>query len=326
MPEPSTSAAAYGGAGWSPRTAQMRDEIGSIWAGCGIDSEWRPLRSVLMHRPGRELDVADADAAQMLERPDAERAAAQHDALADVYRAAGVVVHFVAPDVALPNQMYCADLFVMTPAGAILARPASTVRAGEERWVARKLAALGVPILRSIGGRGTFEGADAMWLDDSTVMIGRGPRTNDEGAQQVAAALAEQGIAPVVVDLPRVAMHLMGVLRIVDRDLALVRRGLLDDAALAALRDCGCDVHHFPDEAEMDAGAANNFVVLERRRIVMPAGNPLTQRFYESLGITCIVTPVDELAKGAGAIGCLTGVLSRDVPAPRAAGDLPMSS
>ena len=41
---------------------------------------------------------------------------------------------------ATPNLMFCADLFVMTPQGAILARPASDVRAGEERWVARGLA------------------------------------------------------------------------------------------------------------------------------------------------------------------------------------------
>jgi arginine deiminase len=312
MSEPHVSSAAYGGTGWSPRTAHMRDEIGGIWAQCGIDSEWQPLRAVLMHRPGTELDVADANAAQLLERPDIHRAAAQHDALADVYRAAGVDVHYVAPDVASPNLMFCADLFVMTPVGAILARPASTVRAGEERWVARRLAELGVPILRSISGHGTFEGADAMWLDTTTVMIGRGPRTNDEGARQVAAALAEQGVTAVMADMPRAAMHLMGVLRIVDRDLALVRRDRLDDDALNKLRDCGCDVHYFPDEAEMDAGAAHNFVVLARRRIVMPAGNPITQRFLESFGITCIATPVDELAKCAGAIGCLTGVLRRD--------------
>jgi arginine deiminase len=307
------TSAAYGGPGWSPRTARMRDEIGDVWARCGIDSEWRRLRAVLLHRPGPEIDVADANAAQMLARPDVGRAAAQHDDLAAVYRAAGVDVHYVAPDVAPPNLMFCADLFVMTPAGAILARPASTVRAGEERWVARRLAELGVPILRSIGGTGTFEGADAMWLDERTVMIGRGPRTNEDGARQVAAALAEQGITPVVVDLTRAAMHLMGVLRIVDRDLALVRRGQLDDDALDALRGCGCDVHFFPDEHEMDAGSAHNFVVLDRRRILMASGNPVTQHFYESLGMTCITTPVDEIAKAAGAIGCLTGVLQRDV-------------
>ena len=90
---------------------------------------------------------------------------AQHDDLADAYRANGVQVVYVDPGhLPPPNQMFCADLFVMTPSGAIVGRPASTVRAGEERWIARRLADCGVPILRSVGGRGTFEGADLCWL------------------------------------------------------------------------------------------------------------------------------------------------------------------
>src|SRR3546814_2569119 len=90
--------------------------------------------------------------------------------------------------------MFCADLFVMTPEGAILARPASTVRAGEERWVARRLADLGVPILRTLTGTAVFEGADLMWLDPRTAMIGLGLRTNEEAASQIATTLEEIGV------------------------------------------------------------------------------------------------------------------------------------
>jgi arginine deiminase len=293
----------------------MRDEIGGLWAACGSDTEWLPLRAVLLHRPGSEREVAGADAAQMLAPPDAGRAAAQHDALAAAYRAANVAVHYVEPERASPNLMFCADLFVMTPAGAILGRPASTVRAGEERWVARRLADLGVPILRSVGGRGVFEGADAMWLNPRTVLIGRGLRTNDDGARQVAGALADLGVRAVIVDLAPGAMHLMGQLRIVDHDLAFVRRGRLEDPALRTLREHGFRVDCFPDDAEMDAGFAHNFVVLAPRRILVPAGGPVTRRFYEHHGVECVTVEVDELAKAAGAIGCLSGVLHRDTSA-----------
>jgi arginine deiminase len=313
------NAAAFGGAGWSPRTMTLREELGSTWARCGVDSEWRPLRAVLLHRPGAELAVADPDAAQMLERPDPGRAAAQHDAVAGAYRAAGVAVHYVDPVEAQPNLVFCADLFFMTPAGAIVGRPASTVRAGEERWVARRLADIGVPILRTIGGHGLFEGADALWLDRETVLVGRGMRTNDDGARQVAATLAEQGVATVCTDLPHGAMHLMGQLRILAPDLAVVRRGRLPEAALATLRGCGYDVHVLPEVEELDAGHAHNVVVLGPRSVLMPAGNPRTRDFLESLGVSCGELPVDELVKAAGAIGCITGVLERD-PASGPAG------
>ena len=174
-------AAAYGGDGWSPRTSDHRSELGSIWAPHAVNSEWRPLRAVLLHRPGGELAVAngDTDAHQLLDRLDLGLAGEQHDAMAAAYRDAGVAVSYVEPQTqAKPNQMFCADLMFMTPEGAVLARPASTVRAGEERAVAARLAALGVPIFLTLHGDAVFEGADAMWLDEKTVLVGRGLRTN----------------------------------------------------------------------------------------------------------------------------------------------------
>ena len=53
-----TSLPAYGGPGWEARARWSRDELGSLWASCGLDSEWLPLKSVLLHKPGRELEAA----------------------------------------------------------------------------------------------------------------------------------------------------------------------------------------------------------------------------------------------------------------------------
>lgn len=307
-------AAAFGGDNFSPRTMSLQEEIGLLWQACGIRDECSTLRAILLHRPGSELaQLDDADTALMLSVPDAARAAAQHDELTAAYRAEGVDITFVEPALQPPpNQMFVADLMFMTPAGAIVGRPASTVRAGEERWVARRLADLGIPILRSIGGAGTFEGADAMWLDHETVLLGRGLRTNRSGAAQVSATLAELQVRTIEVDLSQEAMHLMGQIRIVDRDLAFVVAGHTPWFAVAALRDRGYDVQPFPDPAEMHNGFAHNFVTLAPRRILMPAGNPRSQARYEDLGITCRTVPTDELLKAAGGIGCLTGVLRRD--------------
>jgi N-dimethylarginine dimethylaminohydrolase len=167
-----------------------------LWKPCGITTEWSPLKAVLLHRPGPELEAsADPDQVQMLAPLDAERARRQHDAMAQAYRDAGVAVHYVEPEeTPTPNLMFVADLMLMTPEGAILARPASTVRAGEERLVARRLADLGIPILRSVRGTGAFEGADAAWIDPQTVMLARGLRTNAEGAAQVTSLLHEMGM------------------------------------------------------------------------------------------------------------------------------------
>jgi arginine deiminase len=306
-------AAAYGGPGWQPRTASLREELGTHWRRCGLSSEWSTLRAVLLHRPGPELAASDPDQAQHLEAVDPARAAAQHDDLAQAYRDLGVAVYYVDPPEDPPaNLMFVADLLFMTPEGAIVGRPASTVRAGEERSVARRLAELGIPILRTVRGRGTFEGADAAWLDTSTVLLATGLRTNTEGASQVATLLAEMGIDVLPVGLSYGTMHLMGQLRFADRDLAIAWPGRVPYAAVEALRARGTTVLLLPDEAEARAGMALNFVTLGPRQILMPAGNPVIQRFYEEAGIRCHTVAIDELARAAGGIGCLTGILWRE--------------
>ncbi|HQF85992.1 MAG TPA: arginine deiminase family protein [Acidobacteriota bacterium] len=307
---------AYGGPGWSPREDSHREEIGRIWSACGVAAEWHPLRTVLLHRPGAEIEgLADPLAVQMLAQPDPARARAQHDRLAETFRAAGVTVRLVEPAGAVPpNLMFVADLLFMTPEGAILGRPASSVRAGEERLVAWRLAELGVPVLRAIRGGGTFEGADAMWLDPDTVLLATGRRTNAAGAAQVAAMLAELGVAVIRTPLPFRSMHLMGLLRIVDGDLAVGWPGAVPPAAAAALRARNIDLLEPPPGPELDDGRALNFVTLGPRRILMPDGNPATRVFLERAGIECLTTEVNELAKAAGAIGCLTGILERQQP------------
>jgi arginine deiminase len=307
-----TAASAYGGDGWSPRTAPLRDEIGRLWGRCGLQDEWGALRAVLLHRPGPELAVTDPDAAQLLEPVDPARAGGEHDRLAAAYRDEGVQVRFVEPASApTPNLMFCADLFFMTPEGAILGRPASTVRAGEERWIARRLGDLGIPIVRMVRGQGTFEGADAMWLDATTVLVGRGLRTNAEGAAQVAATLREMSVETIVVDMPWGTMHLMGMLRIPDRDVAIAWPGRLAVTAVEALRARGYRVLLLPEGPTAERNTALNFVTLGPGRILMADGYPVFERFFEKAGLACRTTSVAELRKAAGGIGCLTGILER---------------
>lgn len=304
--------AAYGGAGWSPRTASHDREMGTLWQG-GVDSEWRPLKTVLLCRPDREIVVDDIDAAQQLEALDVARAQAEHDQLAQAYRDAGVAVFEVAAvDAPTPNRMFCADLFVMTRQGAILGRPASTVRAGEEVAVAAALAGARVPILRALTGGAVFEGADLMWLDRTTAILGLGLRTNDEAAAQISQALMSVGVKLIAADMPFGTMHLMGMLRIADRNLAIAWPRRTPHRAVAALRDHGYEVAFLPEGDEIPTNRAFNFVTLGPRRILMPAGNPAIRAWYEDLGISVTETPMAELRKAAGAVGCLTGIVERE--------------
>ena len=48
-----TDEAPHGGEGWVARETTMPQELGSLWAECGVTSEYGELKSVLMRTPGR---------------------------------------------------------------------------------------------------------------------------------------------------------------------------------------------------------------------------------------------------------------------------------
>lgn len=314
MPNRSPIAAAYGGPGWSPRTESTRQEMHHLWGAWGVTSEWATLQAVLLHRPGPEIAKLphDPNEVQMLAPVDIEKMQHEHDALAEAYRSAGVAVHYLEPVAAPPpNAMFMCDLFFVTPEGAVLARPASTVRAGEEVHVARRLTDLRMPILHSVHGNGTFEGADALWVDETTVLLTTGLRTNETGATQVQGILEEMGVEVVRVNLPYGTMHLLGTLNFAGRDLAIAWPGRTPHRAVQLVRERGMKVVWLPDEEEARLGMALNFVALGPRKVLMPAGCPQTRKVYQATGIECVEVDINELLKAAGGVGCLTGVLSR---------------
>ena len=293
----------------------MTEDMASTWGDWGVSSEIGRLHAVLLRRPGPELDaVTDFDAMQMRSDLSPDRVREQHDALADAYRAAGVVVHYVERGrIDKPNAMFVRDLMLMTPEGAIVTRPASTVRAGEERLVAEALAQLGVPILMSVHGSGTFEGADVIWVDEHLCFLAEGLRTNEEGADQVERMLREIGVADVVrVGLPHGAMHLDGLLAILDRDLAVVWPRRTPFKVVDTLRKRGFTFIEVDDEQEAQDCLPMNFVALAPGEILMPAGGTAMRQKYEAAGVRCHVVDIGECIKAGGGIHCMTGFLKRD--------------
>ena len=150
-----------------------------------------------------------------------------------------------------------------------------------------------------------------MWIDEATALVGRGPRTNQAAVEQITTTLGEIDCAVVPVDLPYGTMHLMGLLRFLDHDLAIGWPRRTPHAAVVEMNRRGIRVEfpRFEDRAEHYR--AVNFVTLGPRRILMPAGSTETQGFYAQLGVDCLTTPTAELSKAAGNTGCLTGVLGR---------------
>ena len=96
----------------------------------------------------------------------------------------------------------------------------------------RRLEALGVPTLFRLSGAARAEGGDLLWLDHDTLAVGLGFRTNAEGLRQLRDAMATIGVTVIPVELPyfrgpEACLHLLSLISIVDRDLAVVYPPLL---------------------------------------------------------------------------------------------------
>jgi dimethylargininase len=270
------------------------------------------LERVLVRPPGTDFSRwreygwrAEPDAARIAEEHEGLRAA-----LADV--GAEVVVAKTAAD-GNPDAIYVYDPAIVTERGAILLRPGKAERRGEVDAMRADFAAAGVPIAAQLEEPALAEGGDTLWIDEETLAVGLGYRTNEAGARGLAEALPEVGL--LTVDLPCYrgpgeVMHLMSLVSPLDRDLALVYLPLMPVRLAELLRERGYELVEVPDEEFGSIGC--NVLALGPRVALALDGNPETRRRLEAAGVDVRVYVGEELSrKGDGGPTCLTRPLER---------------
>jgi N-dimethylarginine dimethylaminohydrolase len=276
----------------------------------GSDSEWRPLCSVVLAWPPIALRAIPDPAAWLLRgRPDLGLLREQTLSLAAYYRAHGVVVRMLDAEDAPPNILFLRDTFLMTPAGAILARPAHAVRQPEIAYVRAFLDQERIPIIGEVGSPGRFEGADALWLRPDLLVIGVGNRTDRAGAGQVSRLLAPYGVVTRFVSAPLRSQHLLGGMVPV-RDDVFLRDGVGADAR-ALLRDGPWSLHDVADDAEVVDRRCLNLVALGPARVVAPTMSGASLARLGIGGATIDQIDVSEYLVCDGGIACATGILGR---------------
>jgi N-dimethylarginine dimethylaminohydrolase len=115
------------------------------------------------------------------------------------------------------DSIYVRDASIVSPNGVILGRMGKPARDAEPGAQRRACDAWPVRIAGEIVAPGTVEGGDVLWLDDRTIAVGRGYRTNDDGIRQLRAILADSIDELIVVPLPHWrgagdVFHLMSII------------------------------------------------------------------------------------------------------------------
>ena len=284
-------------------------------------SEVGRLTRVLVKHPGDafvdEATIAAEWKALGFAGPPALPAAIdEYEAFLEILRSAGAQIDVLPRDPRTNlDSLYARDASVVCARGAILCRMGKRLRANEPAAQSDAFRTLGIPVAGEIAEPGCLEGGDVVWLDDRTVAVGRGYRTNDEGIRQFRGLLGDSIDELIVVPLPHWrgpgdVLHLMSLVSPVDRDLAVVYSPLLPVPFRERLLERGCTFVEVPDE-EFDS-MGTNVLALAPRHCVMLKGNPRTRAALERAGATVVEYKGDEISvKGAGGPTCLTRPLVR---------------
>jgi arginine deiminase len=231
-------------------------------------SETGTLRTVLVHRPGPELDALTPGNARELLFDDViwpELARREHDALVTTLEREGVEVLELADLLAearapaeaggmrleeqlvgppLVNQTFVRDSSAWLGRDVVLGTSSNPVRSREAlalETVYRFHPAFGATDGRAFEAPG-IEGGDLFCLSERAALIGVGARTTMTGAKALALWLFERGFERVLaVNVPplRSSIHLDCLMSMVDRDAALMAGLLAHRPAIDLRRGAG---------------------------------------------------------------------------------------
>jgi N-dimethylarginine dimethylaminohydrolase len=245
--------------------------------------------------------------------PDHSAAAAEHDILCGLLEEAGAEVVVSGHDPGNPDAIYVYDPVLVGADGAVLLRPGKERRRGESIAMVATLEAAGVPVAAELKAPSLAEGGDTVWLDEQTLLVGIGYRTNEAAVH--ALEVVFPGVKVIPFDLPHwngvgEVMHLMSFISPLDRDLAVVYPRIAPVRLLRLLADRNILVVEVPDEEFESQGS--NVLALGPRRALALDGNPETRRRMERAGVEVTVYRGDEISKkGDGGPTCLTRPLLR---------------
>jgi dimethylargininase len=271
-----------------------------------------PLRRVLVRTPKSE-DCAAWRAYGWRREPDFARLEAEHAAFRAILEEAGAeVVVAQTPLGACLDAIYVYDPALVTARGAVLLRPGKDGRRVEVEAMAADLVEAGVPIAGRLESPELAEGGDTLWLDDGTLLVGRGYRTNGAGIEALSRLLPD--VEVIAFDLPHLrgageVLHLMSLLSPLDSDLVVAYLPLLPVRLVELLAARGIEIVEVPDEEFETMGP--NVLALAPRVALAVDGNPVTRARMQAAGVEVRLYDGAELSAGDGGPTCLSRPLLR---------------
>jgi arginine deiminase len=284
--------------------------------GYGSQEMVATLQRVILKRP-QEAFISEQNIERQwkelnyLSKPDLQAAIREHENLVNLLRSAGIEVLLLPKDDRTGlDSIYTHDPCIVTERGAIVFQTGKVSRRGEAAAMEDAFHQWDIPILGRVDGDATAEGGDMVWLDQHTLLAGRGFRTNAAGIEALRKMLEPLGVTIYDFDLPYWSgpadvLHLMSFISMLDSDLAIVYRKLMPAPMFQLLEARKVQMIDVP-EGEFDTLGCN-ILTIAPRKVFLIRGNPITRSRLEGAGCEVIEFDGQHIGyKGSGGPTCLT--------------------
>lgn len=287
----------------------------------GCQSMTGPIRGILLKKPEdafRNQNFLDENyrAYGYLESPDMEKVLEEYEEFEKIIKDNVPDVYYLPFDAGAGlDSIYTHDPVKITKKGAVYFPMGKQLRQGEPPATRAYLESVGIPALGTITGKGKMEGGDVVWIDDRTLAIGRGYRTNDDGIRQLKEILGDLVDEIIIVPMPHAegpeaCLHLMSIISMVDDDLAVVYSKYMPVFFREYLIGRGVQLIEADDEEYNYLGS--NVLALGNRKCVVVDGNPKIKKALADAGAEVFAYSGRNLSYfGTGGPTCLTCPLMR---------------
>ncbi|MTI67741.1 MAG: amidinotransferase [Firmicutes bacterium] len=286
------------------------------------ESMVKPIKSILLKHP-RNVFISQENLNKSYEKynyvkcPDYKKVLKEYESFEKIIKDNVENVFYLPKDNNTGlDSIYTHDTAKITKKGAIYFNMGKPLRRGEPNTTRKYLESLGIPTLGFIQGDGRMEGGDVVWLDEKTVAIGRGYRTNYEGIRQFKELVKDFIDEIIVVPLPHAegkdeCLHLMSLISMVDKDLAVVYSRYMPVFFREYLQKRGIKLLEVNEKEYEYLGS--NVLALAPRKCLLIKGNPNIKEKLTKFKVKVYEYEGYDLSYlGTGGPTCLTMPLHRE--------------
>ena len=192
-----------------------------------------PIKRIILKHPkdafiNQNKINSEYKSLNFLGAPNLKESLKEFEQFTKILNSFNIKLYFIGEDdLATIDSIYTHDPLIISNNGAIICNMGKKSRISEKVAIKKILKSKNIPIIGEITEPGKLEGGDIVWINQNTIAVGIGYRTNLDGIKQLSKLLTDnvEEIIPVPLphwNGPKDCLHLMSNLSPIDHNLFLV--------------------------------------------------------------------------------------------------------